>query len=331
MKNGLKKCKVFVISLALIFSGLNCILAQSLDEILETQPETSQPPVEMPAEPAPDAVEKQPAATAADNSVDAIRQRIVELAEAKVGTVHNKAGEDGHKIGWQNLKEFYESAYQLQDLATQRPNWLKDIKAIGKKVNDWCGIFCVWAWQKAGLPVHWNTRVVGCKYRGQKSMLAPGDIVIIKKSVNPYNHHCLVKSVDGNRVETIDGNQGQNSIQTKSRKIDDIEIFYSVAEAAGAPIKPNPAAGSGSSGTGVNNAASKPQSKPSTSPATSSQGSTGTNGTKPAKPATASTATNAPAGDQPAANSDTKLSEKEIDQLITQILTLIRVTLGQFF
>jgi len=331
MKNGLKTCKVFIISLALVFFGLNCVLAQSLDEILETQPETSQPPVETPGEPAPETVEKQAAATADVNNVDAIRQKIVELAGAKVGTVHNKAGEDGHKIGWQNLKEFYESAYQLQDLATQRPNWLKDIKAIGKKVNDWCGIFCVWAWQKAGLPVHWNTRVVGCKYRGQKSLLAPGDIVIIKKSVNPYNHHCLVKSVDGNRVETIDGNQGQNSIQTKSRKIDDIEIFYSVAEAAGAPAKANPAAGNGSSGAGVNNAASKPQTKPSTSQTSVSHGQTGTTGTKPSKPAASSTSANASSGNNTTAKPEKPLSQNEIDQLVNQILMLIRVTLGQFF
>ncbi|GAB1352248.1 hypothetical protein MASR1M12_09790 [Erysipelotrichia bacterium] len=163
MKNGLKVCKVLIVSLALIFSGLNCVLAQSLDEILETQPETAQPPVTAPVDPAPETAATQPEPSTTADSVDAIRQRIVELAEAKVGTVHNTAGEDGHKIGWQNLKEFYESAYQLQDLATQRPHWLKDIKAIGKKVNDWCGIFCVWAWQKAGLPVHWNTRVIGCK------------------------------------------------------------------------------------------------------------------------------------------------------------------------
>ncbi len=327
MKNSLNSCKVFFLSVALVFAGAGLTIAQSLDEILETRPETSQPIVEPPGEPAAQPTKTADSSSEPTDKVDAIRRKIVEHAGSKVGTVHNKAGEDGHKIGWQHLKEFYEGAYQLQNLETQRPGWLKDIKAIGKKVNDWCGIFCVWAWQKAGLPVHWNTRVIGCKYRGQKSMLAPGDIVIIKKSVNPYNHHCLVKSIDGNQVQTIDGNQGTDSIQTKTRKLDDIEIFYSVAEAAGSTVKPNPAVSNGNSTNGAGQAAKpqpgsmKPQNT-TTPPSANPASSTST------RPSSASTASN---NGKPSPVSEKPLTEKEIQQLIDQVLKLIRITLGQFF
>lgn len=290
---------------------ISSTMAQSLDEIVESQSEVNQPLVEQIEEPQTAPADPKPAST---DKVAALRARIVELASSKVGTVKNKAGEDGFKIGWQNLKEFYEVAYKLDSIEKDRPWWMKDIQTVGKKINDWCGIFGVWAWRTAGLPVHWNTRIIGCPYRGQKNLLAAGDIVIIKKSVNPYNHHCIVKTVNGNAVETIDGNQGTDSIQFKSRKLDDIEIFYSVAEASGAA----PQAQNASSGQ------TKPASgkKPATVAGGSSKPAPTTGTVKPKTSTPAKPSTPSPANSQP--------DEKELQDLIRQIFNLIRISFGSF-
>lgn len=290
--------------LLLLIAGSPAI-SQSLDEIVETQSNTDLPltgQLEEPkAEPVVETVKE------ADNA-ESVRQQVVELVESMVGKVQNKSGDDGNKIGWQHMKNFYEVAYKIDDLEKERSWWMKDIKGVGKKVNDWCGIFGVWAWRKAGLPVYWNTRIIGCPYRGKMQLLGPGDIVIIKKSVNPYNHHCIVKSVDGENVVTVDGNQGMDSIQIKNRKLKDIEIFYSVAEAFSGKLPPSAVT-------------------PPTKPAGTSQ---------PAGPGTA--AGNPAAGNsngQPATQiaepaPDKPLSEKEMNDLLQQIFNLVRIVIGPF-
>jgi len=184
------------------------------------------------------------------DDVSAMRQRIIELAESKVGTVQETRGDDGCRVGWQQLKEFYEAAYRLTDMEKERPGWLSTLQTPGKKINDWCGIFCTWAWQKAGLPVYWNTKLIGCKYRGDTGNMGPGDLVIIKKEFNKYNHHCIIKSIDGDDLVTIDGNQGADSIKLQNRKVHHIAIYYSVAEAMGTTPTPSTTTTTGGSGTG---------------------------------------------------------------------------------
>ncbi len=306
MKKKIMALRLAFLSMCLLLvTGGSPAISQSLDEIVETQSNTDLPltgQLEEPAaEPAVETVKE------ADNA-ESVRQQIVGLVESMVGKVQNKAGEDGNKIGWQNLKNFYEVAYKIDDLEKERSWWMKDIKGVGKKVNDWCGIFGVWAWRKAGLPVYWNTRIIGCPYRGKLQLLGPGDIVIIKKSVNPYNHHCIVKSVDGENVVTVDGNQGMDSIQIKNRKLKDIEIFYSVAEAFSGKLPPSTVT-------------------PPTKPAGTSQ---------PANPGT--TAGNTATGNsngQPATQiaepaPDKPLSEKEMNDLLQQIFNLVRIVIGPF-
>jgi len=300
------------------------VSGQSLDEIIETRPEVTQPVVTpTPDQPAVSTGVSTGAATEATNDIDAMRRKIVELAGSMVGTVVDKRGDDGNKIGWQNLKKFYEVAYKINDLEKERSWWMADIKGVGKKVNDWCGIFCIWAWRSAGLPVHWNTKVIGCKYRGQKNLLAPGDIVIMKNKdpEKPLNHHCMIKSIDGNNAETIDGNQGIDSIMFRNRKVSDIEIFYSVAEAMGS--KPQAQTGS----TQVQKpSTSKPSSAGQSTPAATKPSSSASTSPKP------STGNPAPVKPQPAAaDKPEQLTQEDIDTLIKQVMMLIKVTLGQFF
>ncbi len=293
--------------------------AQSLDEIIEARPDVNGPVTEPAVEP--QTPPQQAAAAEPANDLDAMRQKIVELAGSMVGTVHDKKGDDGYKIGWQNLKKFYEVAYKINDLEKERSWWMADLKGVGKRINHWCGIFCVWAWRSAGLPVHWNTKVIGCKYRQQFNLLAPGDIVIIKDKdpENPLNHHCIIKSVNGDTVDTIDGNQGVDSIKFRTRKISDISIMYSVAEAMGTTPKPQ----TGSTQT----QATSTQKPPAVGQSGSAKPQTANTGGSTKPPVTSGGTGTASSG----SSRPEQLSQKEVDDIISQVMMLIRITLGSFF
>lgn len=233
----------FVLLVAAVLAFVSPLPAQNLDDFLDAPASPDAPVV---APPGNDTPPPPPAASSAVDTgdVEGMRARIVALAGADVGKVDHAPGPDGFKIGWERLKEFYEVAYRLQDLTTQRPYWLKMLKAPYKRIeggpSQWCGIFNAYAWGKAGLNTHWDTRIVGCKYRGDTKNIQPGDICIIKKALNPYNHHCLVKSREGDAIVTIDGNQEAQRVMERHRSIKDIEIFYSVADAMGAPLPKAP-------------------------------------------------------------------------------------------
>ena len=299
----MKYCCLLVIFVLTMFSVP--ATGQSLEEMVENMNTDEQPLVQQPVEPEETADE--PDANQPADNVSAMRQRIVELAGSKVGTVVERKGEDGCRVGWENLKQFYEAAYRLEDIQKDRPGWLSTLQTVGKKINDWCGIFGTWAWNRAGLPVYWNTRLIGCKYRGDKANMGVGDMVILRKEVNKYNHHCLIKSIDGNSMVTIDGNQGADSIKIQNRKVSDVEIYYSVADAMGAAPLPTPA----KPGSGTVKPA--PGAGTSTPPSTTTPSQPGNGqGTKP------------PTQTQPA-------DDEEMAKLVEQILEQIRIALRPFF
>ncbi len=290
-------------AIVLLAAMLAPLSAQSLDEMVDNMG-THDMPLVIQTEDSEETADSdsQPTDVQPLDNVSAMRQRIVELAESKVGTVHERKGDDGNRVGWQHLKEIYEAAYKLSDIEKERPGWLGTLKTTGKKINDWCGIFGAWAWQKAGLPVHWNTKLIGCKYRGDTSNMGPGDLVIIKKEFNPYNHHCIIKSIDGNDLVTIDGNQGADSIKLQNRKVQHIAIYYSVAEAMG--TTPTPSTGTpGTPGTGN---VSKPR------PETGS----GTGNPQPGKP--------------PIAPLPPPTDEASLQQLVKELLEQIFIALPFF-
>ncbi|MFZ2958043.1 MAG: hypothetical protein WA705_14240 [Candidatus Ozemobacteraceae bacterium] len=213
--------------------------SQPLDELLDSKnPTGNEPEVTKSPSSQPSSIVLSSTADASSQNVDSVRKKIVSLAEAEVGLVDERNNGDGFKKGWQHLVSYYESAYKMSNLEKEQPSWYQQLKAPGKRIKNgpahWCGIFCVWAWRSAGLPVYWNTKVIGCKYQGKMSNIQMGDICIIKKQYNANNHHCLVKSRDGNSLVTIDGNQSYQGISINKRTVDQIEIFYSVADAMGA-------------------------------------------------------------------------------------------------
>jgi hypothetical protein len=229
--------------LIVLFAAFPALLTgQTLDDMLDksdtSTPITTPPTLTPSATPTPTAAIPEPPNPA--DAVATMRDRIVQLAAGEVGKVSHNAGSDGFKEGWQQLCEYYRVAYRLTDLEKERPHWTRALKAPKKRIEGgpahWCGIFCIWAWRTAGLPVYWDTRTIGCKYRGDVKNIQKGDICIIKKAVNPNNHHCVVLAREGNTLTTIDGNQAEQRITQRTRPLQDIEIFYSVADAMGAPL-----------------------------------------------------------------------------------------------
>lgn len=54
----------------------------------------------------------------------------------------------------------------------------------------------------------------------------PGDVAYIDK---PFQHHCLVESVDGNTITTIDGNS-MGTVQRRVRPREKFTAFFSIGE-----------------------------------------------------------------------------------------------------
>jgi len=287
-------------------------IGQSLDEMLINMNPEDQPLVQQPTEPEQTADE--PSAIQPANDLDAMRQRIVELAESKVNTVYERKGDDGCRVGWEHMKQFYEAAYRVEDLQKTHPDWLRSLQTVGKKVNEWCGIFGTWAWIRAGLPVYWNTHLVGCKYRGDMSNIGIGDLLIIKDKdpKKKLNHHCIIKSIDGDNMVTIDGNQGVDSIQIRNRKVSTISIYYSVADALGVAPVPTPATpAQPGTGTVVKPKPGTGTSTPAPTPTFPAQPGAG-QGTKPPTPTQSA-------------------EDAAMAKLVQQILEQIRIAFRPFF
>jgi len=281
---------------------------QSLEEMVDNMGEQDMPLIKQPGDTSTET--GQPATTQPTDNVSAMRQRIVELAQSKVGTVVEQKGEDGYRVGWQHLKEIYSAAYKVTDMEKEKPGWLKTLQTVGKKINDWCGIFDTWAWRTAGMNVYWNTRLIGCKYRGDTANMGPGDIAIMKKEFNDYNHHFIVKSINGDDLVSIDGNQGADSIKNQNRKVHHVAIYYSVADAMG--VAPTPSTGTPATpGTGT---VTKPPTTQPTTPGT----------TTPANPpATTPGVVETP----PVTDAPPPPDEETLKKIVNELLKQIRIAL----
>lgn len=129
-----------------------------------------------------------------------VRSRIVEIAEAEVGSVD-----------WQK----YQS-----DAAPVYP--------VGTR-KSWCGIFVLWCYRQAGL-ISWRWKDgygfiyrIGFEYETKSPK--PGDVGYVAQ---PYQHHFLVKRVNGDTVECIDGNSGPTPgvVKERTRSLGDTSVRY---------------------------------------------------------------------------------------------------------
>jgi hypothetical protein len=138
--------------------------------------------------------------------------------------------------GWDRLLEYFHVA---------APGMIPDDNIIfaGYPLPDWCGIFALWAIKTAGLPVGtWRPSlgigsVRGFEFvdRNHGESPQPGDVGCFIHN----GHMDLIYRVNGDTVETIDGNNYGRITGPKTRKIKDFDAgFYTAFNTKMFPATP---------------------------------------------------------------------------------------------
>jgi peptidoglycan hydrolase-like protein with peptidoglycan-binding domain len=173
------------------------------------------------------------------SSGNAIRDAIVAAARSKIGSVFSDvpgpADETGDKVrmGWETLTEFFNVAYP--SFPKQIIKYIKYGKNNGKPGSSsnglvsWCGIFATWAVMTGG--GNCGTWDGGPRCSSMSKITndpKPGDVGYFTANA----HHCIIASVNGDQIETIDGNSydgdsgGNGAITSKTRSRGDFAGFF---------------------------------------------------------------------------------------------------------
>ncbi|HEV2780464.1 MAG TPA: peptidoglycan-binding domain-containing protein [Actinophytocola sp.] len=163
-----------------------------------------------------------------DDPNAAVRQAAISAAWGEIGQVRakNSGGTDetGQETrdGWERLMEYFHVA---------APGiWSDDvIKYLKPGLPSWCGIFTLWALKTGGAGVgDWGmgTGIPGIR---QVRDPKPGDIGYIEQN----QHYCLIVSVEGDTVYSIDGNTvgddtGGGEVNDRTRSRGDYAGFFTV-------------------------------------------------------------------------------------------------------
>jgi len=136
---------------------------------------------------------------------DGSRESIVAAAKGEIGKVEARLNDGtGKRIGADRLLEYFHTAAPgVWDDST--------IETAGADMPSWCGIFSVWAHKKAGKNIgEWQMGRGVSAFNTLETTTTPqpGDIGYIHL---PYQHHAIIKEVEGDTIHSIDGNSGNNS------------------------------------------------------------------------------------------------------------------------
>lgn len=178
-----------------------------------------------------------PAAPAADGGVSGARAAIVSAARSKLGLIFsNQSGgvdETGEKVrkGWDHLQEIFGLA--LPNFPPQVVKYLKYGKNSDASnpngLPSWCGIFATWAVMSGGgNSGGWQSSNRVDAFKKLTKDPKPGDVGNFEKN----NHYCIIAAVNGDAIETIDGNSfdgasgGDGAVATKTRSRGEFRAFY---------------------------------------------------------------------------------------------------------
>lgn len=161
------------------------------------------------------------------STFDVLRPLVLTIAQMHMGKVDFSQMVGGRPRGIDFVKEVFQfAANQTLTDTNFRANgtggWMPTPwVGVHGHVKSWCGIFAVYCYRKAGIPVRWDLGVGGpvgpIRLRsfspGFAALLKPGDI----GAVNTRNHHFLIETVQGTgpapKLTTIDGNTDYGRIQ----------------------------------------------------------------------------------------------------------------------
>jgi peptidoglycan hydrolase-like protein with peptidoglycan-binding domain len=168
--------------------------------------------------------EMQKTPTNGNTAVSAKRQAVISVAMAQAGSVRakEKGGKEGNKdlrLGHARLLEFFNTSYGSPGEGRYHEH---EVKFLGPGLQDWCGIFLLWAYKSAGVDVGtWQAGATISEVAGMEaipdSQVQPGDnglqpmVKVFDKEQNKTvekntQHQFIVAGVDGKSLTTIEGN-----------------------------------------------------------------------------------------------------------------------------
>jgi peptidoglycan hydrolase-like protein with peptidoglycan-binding domain len=169
----------------------------------------------------------------------AVRDAIVAAARSKIGTIYSDvagaADETGDKtrMGWETLTEIFSVAFP--SFPKHIIKYMKYGKNNGKPGSNpnglvsWCGIFATWAVMTGGGTCGtWDGGPRCSAMNRITNDPKPGDVGYFTANA----HHCIIASVNGNQIETIDGNSydgdsgGNGAVTSKTRSRSDFAGFF---------------------------------------------------------------------------------------------------------
>lgn len=170
-------------------------------------------------------------ANMSSSTFDTLRPLVLVLAQQHMGKVDFGQMINGRPKGIDFIKEVFEFAASTRltdaNFRTNGTGAWAPTPWVGQHhhVKSWCGIFAVYCYRKAGIPVRWDLGVGGpvgpIRLRTFRhdfaALLKPGDI----GCVGTNTHHFLIETIHGSgplpRLTTIDGNTEQGRIQRRDK------------------------------------------------------------------------------------------------------------------
>jgi hypothetical protein len=167
------------------------------------------------------------------------RAAIVAAARSKIGTVFSdvaaEADETGDatRKGWETLTEIFDVAFpSFPKQIIKYIKYGKNNGQEGSKSNglvSWCGIFATWAVMTGGgTSGTWDSGSRCSAMSKITSNPKPGDVGYFTAN----SHHCIIASVNGDQIETIDGNSfdgaggGNGAITSRMRSRKEFAGFF---------------------------------------------------------------------------------------------------------
>ncbi|MEW7289053.1 eCIS core domain-containing protein [Aquimarina sp. 2304DJ70-9] len=150
------------------------------------------------------------------------RERIVEEAQKMVGKIEAKKDDgSGRRVGAEHLLEIFHLAAK-----DEWPDEVIENVRYTKEFPHWCGIFSVYAIKKAGIDLGYWQMGKGVSAFGTLQPTdnpQPGDVGYFTKQ----QHHCIIKAVNGDMIDSIDGNSGNFSeVKERTRPRSQFHAFF---------------------------------------------------------------------------------------------------------
>ena len=150
---------------------------------------------------------------------DLMRPLVLTVAQQHLGAVDFSVMQGGRPKGLDFLIQLFRESANVPltdaNFRDEKGAWIwTPWVGLKHQRKSWCGIFAVWCYRKAGIPVRWDIGIGGPVGPVRINSFSPQFVANIKQAdmgcVATKSHHFLIESVDGGgplpRLTTIDAN-----------------------------------------------------------------------------------------------------------------------------